>query len=55
MRGLQRELTAILRRTLLENNGEDAPTEFTIAKIDDLLSLQQSAGFSKRIGFGVGI
>ena len=55
VRQLQRELMAILRRTLLENNGEDAPTEFTIAKIDDLLSLQQSAGFSKRIGFGVSI
>ena len=55
VRQLQRELTAILRRTLLENNGEDAPTEFTIQKIDDLLSLQQSAGFSKRIGFGIGV
>lgn len=55
VRGLQREITAILRRSLLENNGEDTPTEFTVEKIDDLLSLHQSAGFSKRIGFGVGI
>ena len=55
VRQLQRELTAILRRTLLENNGEDAPTEFTIEKIDDLLAIQQSAVFSKRIGFGVSI
>ena len=55
VRQLQRELTAILRRTLLENDGEDAPTEFTVAKIDELLSLHRSAGFSKRIGFGVGI
>ncbi|MBO7508918.1 MAG: AAA family ATPase [Alphaproteobacteria bacterium] len=55
VRQLQRELTAVLRRTLLENNGEDAPTEFTIEKIDGLLSLRQSAGFSKRIGFGVSI
>ena len=55
VRQLQRELTAILRRTLLENNGEDTPTEFTIEKIDDLLAIQQSAGFSKRIGFGVSI
>lgn len=55
VRQLQREIAAILRRRLLENNGEDTPTDFTIEKIDDLLSLQQSAGFSKRIGFGVGI
>lgn len=55
VRGLQREITAMLRRSLLENNGEDAPTEFTVEKIDDLLSLHQSAGFSKRIGFGIGI
>ncbi len=55
VRGLQREITAILRRALLENDGEDVPTEFTIEKIDDLLSLHQSAGFSKRIGFGVSI
>lgn len=55
VRGLQREITAMLRRALLENDGEDVPTEFTVEKIDDLLSLHQSAGFSKRIGFGVGI
>ncbi len=55
VRQLQRELTAILRRRLLENDGEDVATDFTIEKIDDLLSLQQSAGFSKRIGFGVSI
>ena len=55
VRQLQREIAAILRRRLLENDGEDTPTEFTVQKIDDLLSLQQSAGFSKRIGFGVGI
>jgi ATP-dependent Lon protease len=55
VRQLQRELTAILRRTLLENDGEDAPTEFTVAKIDELLSFHRSAGFSKRIGFGVNI
>ena len=53
VRQLQRELTAILRRELLKNDGEDKPTEFTPAKIDDLLSLQQSAGFTKKIGFGV--
>ena len=53
VRQLQREISAILRRSLLENDGEDTPTDFTIQKIDDLLSLHQSAGFSKRIGFGV--
>ena len=53
VRQLQRELTAILRRELLKNDGEDKPTDFTSEKIDDLLSLQKSAGFSKKIGFGV--
>lgn len=53
VRQLQRELTAILRRQLLENDGEDLPTTFTIDKIDSLLSVRQSAGFSKRIGFGI--
>ena len=53
VRELQRELTAMLRRALLKNNGEDVPTDFTIAKIDDLLSVHKSAGFSKKIGFGV--
>ena len=35
--------------------GEDTPTNFTVSKIDGLLSMQHSAGFSKRIGFGVNI
>ncbi len=55
VRQLQRELTAILRRSLLENDGEDIRTEFTTAKIDDLLAVHKSAGFTKRIGFGVRI
>lgn len=55
VRELQRELTAILRRALLLNDGEDTKTEFTIAKIDELLASHKSAGFSKRIGFGVRI
>ena len=55
VRQLQREISAILRRSLLENDGEDTPTDFSIQKIDDLLSLHQSAGFSKRIGFGVNV
>ena len=53
VRQLQREITAILRRALLENNAEDVRTEFTCDKIDELLSVRQSAGFSKKIGFGV--
>ncbi|MBQ8473373.1 MAG: AAA family ATPase [Alphaproteobacteria bacterium] len=53
VRQLQRELTAILRRALLENNAEDVRTEFTASKIDELLSVRQTAGFSKKIGFGV--
>ncbi|MBO5833494.1 MAG: AAA family ATPase [Alphaproteobacteria bacterium] len=53
VREVQRELTAILRRALLENNCVDTKTEFTNEKIDQLLSVRQSAGFSKKIGFGV--
>lgn len=53
VRQLQRELTAILRRALLENNAEDVRTEFSASKIDELLSVRQTAGFSKKIGFGV--
>jgi ATP-dependent Lon protease len=52
VRELQRELTAMLRRTLLENDGEDARTEFDIERIDKLLSVRKSAGFNKKIGFG---
>ena len=53
VRQLQREITAILRRSLLENNAEDVRTEFTPEKIDELLSVRQTAGFAKKIGFGV--
>lgn len=53
VRQLQRELTAMLRRTLLENNGEDTRTEFTPDKIDDLLRVRRAATLSKKIGFGV--
>lgn len=55
VRQLQREITAILRRALLENDAEDVRTEFTCDKIDELLSVRQTAGFSKKIGFGVRI
>ena len=51
VRELQRSLTALLRRELLNNNGEDALTEFDEKKIDDLLRARKSAGISKRIGF----
>ena len=53
VRELQRELTALLRRTLLENDGEDVKTEFTIQKIDELLAARKSSVMAKRIGFGV--
>lgn len=53
VRELQRELTAMLRRALLQNDGEDTPTDFTISKIDNLLSVHKSVGLNKRIGFGV--
>ncbi len=51
VRELQREITALLRRTLLENDGEDVKTEFTSEKIDKLLSVRKSATLAKRIGF----
>ncbi|MCL2369531.1 MAG: AAA family ATPase [Alphaproteobacteria bacterium] len=53
VRELRREITAVLRKTLLELDGADVPTEFTIPKIDEILSLRTYAGFNKRIGFGV--
>ncbi len=51
VRELQRELTALLRRTLLEHDGEDVKTKFTRQKIDDLLSIRKSLNMSKKIGF----
>ena len=53
VRELQREITAMLRRALLKNDGNDTPTDFTISKIDELLSVHQSVGLNKKIGFGV--
>ena len=55
VRQAQRELTAILRRSLLENDCVDTKTEFTPEKIDALLSVRQNAGFSKKIGFGANL
>ena len=52
VRELQREISAILRRSLLENDGQDIKTKFTAKKIDELLSVRKSASISKRIGFG---
>ena len=51
VRELQREIAAILRRSLLQNNGMDVQTEFTIDKIDELLSVHQNANMSNKIGF----
>lgn len=53
VRELQRELTAVLRRALLEYDGEDIKTEFTPEKIDGLLAARKSPALSKRIGFGI--
>lgn len=53
VRGLQRELATLLRRQLLANDGLDAPTEFTIKKIDDLLSIRGCAEYGHKIGFGM--
>ena len=53
VRELQRELSALLRRSLLEHNCEDVKTEFTKEKIDELLAIRKSMNLSKKIGFGV--
>ena len=51
VRELQREISALLRRSLLENNGEDIKTEFNIEKIDNLLSVHKNANMGSKIGF----
>ena len=51
VRELQREIAALLRRSLLQNDGDDIKTEFTIDKIDELLSVHQNANMSNKIGF----
>lgn len=53
VRQAQREITAILRRSLLENDCEDIKTEFTPQKIDQLMATRKSINSSKKIGFGV--
>ena len=55
VRELQREIASILRRSLLENNGEDVKTEFTKEKIDALLSVHQNANHNNKIGFSARI
>ncbi|MCL2510567.1 MAG: hypothetical protein FWF09_00790 [Bacteroidales bacterium] len=51
VRQLRREITAILRRTLLDLDGADAPTEFTVEKIDAMLARRKTLNGTKRIGF----
>jgi len=51
VRELQREIAALLRRSLLQNDGMDVKTEFTIDKINELLSVHQNANMSNKIGF----
>lgn len=55
VRELQREISAMLRRSLLENNGEDVKTEFTKEKIDQLLSIHHHANINNKIGFSARI
>ena len=55
VRELQREISAMLRRSLLENNGEDVKTEFTKEKIDQLLSVHNHANINNKIGFSARI
>ncbi len=55
VRELQREISAMLRRSLLENNGEDVKTEFTKEKIDQLLSVHHHANTNNKIGFSARI
>lgn len=53
VRELQREISTLLRRSLLQNDGEDVKTDFTIDKIDELLSVHKNANTSNKIGFGM--
>jgi len=55
VRELQREITALLRRSLLQNDGIDVKTDFTIEKIDELLSVHKNPGISSKIGFSARI
>lgn len=55
VRELQREIATLLRRSLLQNDGTDVKTEFTIDKIDELLSVHQNANMTSKIGFSARI
>ena len=55
VRELQREIASMLRRCLLENDGEDVKTDFTKDKIDSLLSVHQNANRANKIGFSARI
>jgi len=55
VRELQREISSMLRRSLLENDGEDIKTEFTIPKIDELLSIHKAVNHQSKIGFSARI
>ncbi|MBQ6110266.1 MAG: AAA family ATPase [Alphaproteobacteria bacterium] len=55
VRELQREIASMLRRSLLENDGEDIKTEFNINKIDELLSVHKNANQQNKIGFSARI
>ena len=55
VRELQREIVALLRRSLLQNDCTDTRTEFTIDKIKELLSVHQNANMSNKIGFSARI
>ncbi len=55
VRELQREISSVLRRCLLENDGEDIKTDFTITKIDELLSVHQNMNHPGKIGFSARI
>ena len=55
VRELQREIATLLRRSLLQNNCVDTKTEFTIGKIDELLSVHHNANMSNKIGFSARI
>ncbi|MCL1902519.1 MAG: AAA family ATPase [Alphaproteobacteria bacterium] len=51
VRQLRREITAVLRRTLLDLDGADQSTEFTPAQIDAALAKRKTLNGGKRIGF----
>jgi ATP-dependent Lon protease len=55
VRELQREIAALLRRSLLQNDGMDIKTDFTVQKIDELLSVHKNANMASKIGFSARI